>query len=70
MAGEIAKGLKLWASGKEMDYEGANDVTYSDVGEAEDAFIEKGISGGKFSDVAQRLAFKFLTSAARLLRFL
>ena len=54
MAGEIAKGLKLLASGKEIDYQGATDVTFTDVGEAEGAFIEKGISGGKFTDVAQR----------------
>ena len=54
MAGEIAKGLKLLASGKDIDYQGATDVTFTDVGEAEGAFIEKGISGGKFTDVAQR----------------
>ena len=52
--GEIAKGLKLLASGKEIDYQGATDVTFTDVGEAEGAFIEKGIDGGSFNDVAQR----------------
>jgi branched-chain amino acid transport system substrate-binding protein len=54
MAGEISKGLELLASGKEIDYQGATDVTFTSVGEAEGAFIEKGISGGKWTDVAQR----------------
>ena len=52
MAGEIAKGLKLLASGKELsDITG---VAFTSVGEAEGAFIEKGISGGNWTDVAQR----------------
>jgi branched-chain amino acid transport system substrate-binding protein len=53
-AGELAKGLKLLADGKTVDYQGATDVTFTSVGEAEGAFIEKGISGGSWVDVAQR----------------
>jgi branched-chain amino acid transport system substrate-binding protein len=53
-AGELAKGLKLLADGTAIDYQGATDVTFTDVGEAEGAFIEKGISGGNWTDVAQR----------------
>jgi branched-chain amino acid transport system substrate-binding protein len=53
-AGELAKGLKLLSDGKAVDYQGATDVTFTSVGEAEGAFIEKGISGGSWVDVAQR----------------
>ena len=53
-AGELAKGLELASAGFAVDYQGATDVNFTDVGEAFGAFIEKGISGGQFTDVAQR----------------
>jgi branched-chain amino acid transport system substrate-binding protein len=54
MAGELSKGLKLLADGKSIDYQGATDVSFTDVGEAFGLFIEKGIENGKFVDVSQR----------------
>jgi branched-chain amino acid transport system substrate-binding protein len=54
MAGELSKGLKLLAEGKEVDYQGATDVNFTDVGEAFGLFIEKGIDNGKFVNVSQR----------------
>ena len=53
-AGELAKGLELASAGFAVDYDGATDVNFTDVGEAFGAFIEKGIEGGSFTDVAQR----------------
>ena len=37
-----------------IDYDGATDVNFTEVGEAFGAFIEKGIEGGAFTDAAQR----------------
>ena len=54
MAGELAKGLKLLADGKSIDYQGATDVNFTDVGEAFGLFIEKGIENGTFVNVSQR----------------
>jgi len=53
-AGELAKALKLTQAGFAVDYDGATDVNFTDVGEAFGAFIEKGIEGGVFADAAQR----------------
>jgi len=53
-AGELAKGLELASAGFAVDYDGATDVNFTEVGEAFGAFIEKGIEGGAFVDVAQR----------------
>ena len=53
-AGELKKGLELACAGFAVDYDGATDVNFTDVGEAFGAFLEKGIEGGKFTDVAQR----------------
>ena len=53
-AGELAKGLELASAGFAVDYDGATDVNFTDVGEAFGAFIEKGIEGGSFTDAAQR----------------
>ena len=53
-AGELDKALKLTQAGFAVDYDGATDVNFTDVGEAFGAFIEKGIDGGSFTDVAQR----------------
>ena len=53
-AGELAKGLQYASNGFAIDYDGATDVNFTDVGEAFGAFIEKGIEGGSFTDAAQR----------------
>ena len=53
-AGELATGLELASAGFAVDYDGATDVNFTDVGEAFGAFIEKGIEGGVFTDAAQR----------------
>ena len=53
-AGELAKGLQYASNGFAIDYDGATDVNFTDVGEAFGAFIEKGIEGGAFTDAAQR----------------
>ena len=53
-AGELAKGLELASAGLAVDYDGATDVNFTEVGEAFGAFIEKGIEGGAFTDAAQR----------------
>ena len=53
-AGELAKGLELASAGFAVDYDGATDVNFTEVGEAFGAFIEKGIEGGAFTDAAQR----------------
>ena len=53
-AGELAKGLEYASAGFAIDYDGATDVNFTDVGEAFGAFIEKGIEGGAFTDAAQR----------------
>jgi len=53
-AGELAKGLELASAGFAVDYDGATDVNFTDVGEAFGAFIEKGIEGGAFTDASQR----------------
>jgi branched-chain amino acid transport system substrate-binding protein len=53
-AGELKKGLDLACAGFAVDYDGATDVNFTEVGEAFGAFLEKGIVGGQFTDVAQR----------------
>jgi branched-chain amino acid transport system substrate-binding protein len=52
--GELKKGLDLLAQGKQIDYEGATGVTFTDVGEAEGSFLEKEIKNGKFETAKQR----------------
>jgi branched-chain amino acid transport system substrate-binding protein len=52
--GELKKGLDLLAKGKQVDYEGATGVTFTDVGEAFGSFLEKEIKGGKFKTKKQR----------------
>ena len=52
--GELKKALDLLAEGKEVDYEGASGVNFTDVGEAEGSFLEKEIKGGKFDTKQQR----------------
>ena len=52
--GELKKALDLLAEGKEVNYEGATGVEFTDVGEAFGSFLEKEIKGGKFSTKQQR----------------
>jgi branched-chain amino acid transport system substrate-binding protein len=52
--GELKKGLDLLAKGKNIDYEGATGVVFTDVGEAEGSFLEKEIKNGKFETTKQR----------------
>ncbi len=52
--GELKKGLDLLAQGKEINYEGATGVVFTDVGEAEGSFLEKEINNGKFETAKQR----------------
>lgn len=53
-AGELKKGLELASAGFAIDYDGATDVNFTEVGEAFGAFLEKGIEGGAFNTVSQR----------------
>jgi branched-chain amino acid transport system substrate-binding protein len=52
--GELKKGLDLLAKGKQVDYEGATGVTFTEIGEAEGSFLEKEIKDGKFKNKKQR----------------
>ena len=52
--GQLKEALDLLAQGKAVDYEGATGVIFTDVGEAEDSFLEKEIKGGKFKTKKQR----------------
>ena len=52
--GELKKALDLLSQGKEIDYEGATAVNFTEVGEAFGSFLEKEINGGKFSTKKQR----------------
>ena len=52
--GELKKGLDLLAKGKKIDYVGATEVTFTDVGEATGSFLEQEVKGGKFKTKKQR----------------
>jgi len=52
--GQLKKALDLLAKGKEVDYEGATAVNFTDVGEAFGSFLEKEVKGGKFKTKKQR----------------
>ena len=52
--GELGKALDLLAKGKDVNYEGATGVEFTDVGEAFGSFLEKEIKGGKFKTKKQR----------------
>ena len=54
MPGEIARGLQILADGGNVNYEGASNVEFTDVGEASGSFKELEISGGKFVTAAVR----------------
>ncbi|WP_457552790.1 ABC transporter substrate-binding protein [Desulfobacula sp.] len=50
-AGELKKGLEILAKGGEIDYVGATDVEFSDIGEVFGTYQEMEIKGGKFVSV-------------------
>ena len=52
--GEIAKGLRLLSNGVQVNYEGASNVEFTEVGEASGSFKELEISGGKFVTASVR----------------
>ena len=51
MPGELAKGLKVLKDGGDIDYVGATNVEFNDVGEVFGSFKELEIKGGKFVTV-------------------
>lgn len=51
MPGELAKGLKILASGGEVDYVGATDVELNDVGEVSGVYREVEVKNQKFETV-------------------
>ena len=54
LPGEIGKGLQILADGGAVNYEGASNVEFTDVGEASGSFKELEISGGKFVTASVR----------------
>ncbi len=48
LPGEIAKGLKILAEGGEIDYVGATNVEFTEIGEANGSYKEQMIKGGKY----------------------
>lgn len=51
MPGELAKGLKILAEGGDVDYVGATNVEFTDVGEAAGSYKELEVKGGKFTAI-------------------
>ena len=54
LPGELVKALEILKSGGEVDYEGASNVTFTDVGEAAGSYKELEVKGGKFETVKIR----------------
>ena len=52
--GEIAKGLEILAGGGEVNYQGASDVEFNDVGEAAGSYKELEIQGDTFETISVR----------------
>ena len=50
-SGELAKGLQILQDGGEVNYEGATNVKFTDVGESTGSFKELVVKGGKFETV-------------------
>lgn len=48
MPGELAKGLEILSNGGEIDYVGATNVEFTDVGEASGSYKELEVEGGTF----------------------
>ena len=49
--GEVAKGLKVLASGGDVDYVGATNVEFNKVGEVLGSFKELEVKNGKFETI-------------------
>ncbi|MBT4933196.1 MAG: ABC transporter substrate-binding protein [Rhodospirillaceae bacterium] len=49
--GEIAKGLKILKSGGSVDYVGATDVNFNNIGEVLGSYQELEVKGGKFETI-------------------
>jgi branched-chain amino acid transport system substrate-binding protein len=54
MPGEIAKGLEILANGGDIDYVGASNVEFTDVGEASGSYKELEIDGKEFKTIKVR----------------
>lgn len=54
LPGELAKALKILKAGGQVDYEGASNVTFSSVGEANGSFKELEVKDGKFATIKIR----------------
>ena len=52
--GELGKALQILNDGGQVNYQGATNVEFSDVGEASGSYAEKEIGGGKFNDIRFR----------------
>lgn len=52
--GDLAKGLKILASGGQVNYQGATDVEFNDVGEAAGSYMELEIRGDSFDTISVR----------------
>ncbi len=51
MPGELAKGLKILKDGGDIDYVGASNVEFNDIGEVLGTYKELEVKGGKFETV-------------------
>ncbi|MDD9910976.1 MAG: ABC transporter substrate-binding protein [Ahrensia sp.] len=54
MPGQLAKALEMIAAGQDVDYEGASNVTFTEVGEATGSFKELEVKDGKFETISIR----------------
>ena len=54
LPGELKKALEILKNGGDVDYEGASNVTFTDVGEAAGSYKELEIKDGKFETVKVR----------------
>ncbi len=54
LPGELAKALEILKSGGQVDYEGASNVTLTDVGEAAGSYKELEVKDGKFETIKIR----------------
>jgi branched-chain amino acid transport system substrate-binding protein len=54
LPGELAKALEILKSGGQVDYEGASNVTMTEVGEAAGSYKELVVKDGKFATVKVR----------------
>jgi branched-chain amino acid transport system substrate-binding protein len=54
LPGELAKGLKILADGGDVDYVGATNVEFTDVGETNGSYKEQEIRDGKYEVINYR----------------